>query len=368
MPRSNPQTANKNMKYQKSLLVAALAAPALLAFVAPADKIAFAPSEGASLTKTFTTSGTFQLDDLSVNVGGMDQAPDMEMTISWAQNVAVTDTYQTTKDGAPAKLRRTYDELGQELEVDVVVDMSAMGGDTQEDGTSGSGSSELEGKTVNFVWDEDEDSYKKSFHEEEGDEDLLEGILEDMDLRALLPSEEVSEGDEWSIDLAGLTSILAPGGDLKIELEMDDGEEMNGPDPSELADMNELMKDLLDGEATGKYVGMREVDGTKYGVCEIDIKIDTAKDMTDMLEEMMADEMPEGMEVSFDRMDLELTLESKGELLWDMRGGHVHAFSIEGDIMIVLDMGMSMDMGGQEMAMEMSMEMSGTLGQEVSVE
>jgi hypothetical protein len=367
MPRSNPQTANKNMKYQKSLLVAALAAPALLAFVAPADKVAFAPSEGASLTKTFTTSGTFQLDDLSVNVGGMDQAPDMEMTISWAQNVAVTDTYESTKDGAPVKLRRTYDELGQELEVDVVVDMSAMGGDTQEDGASGSGSSDLEGKTVNFVWDEDDGSYKKSYHDEEGDEDLLEGILEDMDLRALLPSEEVSEGDEWEIDLAGLTSILAPGGDLKIELEMD-GEEMEGPDPSDLADINELMKDLLDGEATGKYVGQREVDGTKYGVCEINIEIDTAKDMTDMLEEMMGEQMPEGMDVSFDRMDLELTLESKGELLWDLRGGHVHAFSIEGDMTIVLDMGMSMDMGGQEMTMEMSMEMSGTLGQEVSVE
>jgi len=368
MPRSHPQTANKNMKYQKSLLLAALAAPVLLAFVAPADKVAFAPAADASLSKTFTTSGTFQLDDLSVNVGGMDQAPDMEMTISWAQNVAVTDTYSSTKDGAPVTLRRTYDELGQELEVDVVVDMSAMGGDTQEDGASGSGSSDLEGKTVNFVWDEDEGGYTKSFHEEEGDEELLEGIVEDMDLRALLPSEEVSEGDEWSIELAGLSTILAPGGDLKIELEMD-GEDMEGgPDPSQLADINELMKDLLDGEATGKYVGQREVDGAKYGVIAIDIEIDTARDMTDMLEEMMGDQMPEGMEVSFDRMDLELSLESKGELLWDLRGGHVHAFSIEGDITIILDMGMSMDMGGQEMTMEMAMEMSGTLGQELSVE
>ena len=348
-------------------LALALAAPALLALRPLGTTISFAPGDGSSVTKTFISTVEFSLDDMSMLMNGEENPmmPSMEMDMNMVQTIIVTDEYGGTSDGQPQKLTRTYDSAGSEMEVEMVMDMM---GQIQENDSSGSGSSALEGATVIFTWDADAGEYTKAFAEDSGgDTDHLDGLVEDMDLRVLLPDGEVSEGDEWDIDLPGLVDILAPGGDLVIDLEMDGAESAGGPDPAMMSNVREMFGDMLEGSATGKFTGTRDEDGVNVAVIELEIEIDTSKDMSSFLEEMMGDQLPAEVEMTLDRVDVEFALQASGILLWDLRGGHVYSLVLEGDSAVSMDMEMSMDMGGQAMTFEMSMEMSGTQRNEVSI-
>ncbi|MCP3917572.1 MAG: hypothetical protein GY711_18665 [bacterium] len=355
------------MKHSKTLLAIALGAPALFAFTPKAASVKFSPADGSTLTKTFTNTVKFGLDDMSMLMNGEENPmmPQMEMDMTMTHIVTVSDEYVSVKDGRPAKLKRSYDTISQDMEVDMTVE--AMG-QTNDETATGSGSSELEGKTITFAWDGDADEYKLSFGDDEGDDELLENLIEDMDLRGLLPEDEVSEGDSWDIELSGLVDILAPGGDLKIDIEMDGQEMGGGPDPTMMADMREMLADMLEGEATAKFAETREVDGAEVAVIELSIEIDTARDMSDLIEEMIAEEAPEGVDMNIDRVDVEFALETKGQMLWNIKAGVIHSLELEGEAAVAMDMEMGMDMGGQEMSFEMSMDMSGTMKTTVATE
>ena len=70
------------------------------------------------------------------------------------------------------------------------------------------GSSELEGETVVFAWEEDGETYAVS--SEDVDEELLEELRFDYDYAALLPGESVSEDDEWFVDVDEFRSLMDP--------------------------------------------------------------------------------------------------------------------------------------------------------------
>lgn len=357
------------MKYLSSLALVTVALPLAVAFRAPADTLEFAPAKGLTLTKTFTAGGDFGLDSMSMLMNGQESPmmPDMEMSFSTAQSIVVVDEYGKTEDGRLLKLKRTFDELGNNAEVSSSVE---MGGESQGDDQSIESSSELEGLTVEFTWDAEEEVYTRGFTDGDGDENLLEGLFEDMDLRALLPDDKVNKGDEWEIVPSDLKSILAPGGDLSLEpQDMEGGGMGMGPSPGGM-DFSEMLGDLLEGEVTATFEGTREVDGIEVGVITIVVEIDSAHDMSDMMEGLgAAEELPEGMEMSFDRMDVEIELEAEGSLLWDISGGHVHSFDLSGEVALLIDMAMTMDIPGQgEMTIENTMELSGTMTQEVEVE
>lgn len=362
---TDPMTSPKTY----AALALACAAPALLAFGPKADSIAFAPSEGASVTKTFTSVMEFSMDEMDMLMNGQENPmmPSMEMDMVMTQSVTVSDTYGAMEGRRPKQVTRTFDAVANDIEMDMTVD--AMG-QVDEQSATGTGGSPLEGASVTFTWDADAGEYTKAFAEgTEGEAEHLEGLVEDMDLRGLLPSGEVSEGDEWDIPLRGLVDILAPGGNLLVEVEMDgQASAGGGPDPAMFSNVRDMLGDLLEGSATGKYVGSRDVDGVKLAVIELDIEIDTANDMSEFFEEMMADQIPAEIDMSLDRVDVEFALESSGELLWNMSGGHVHSMTLEGESAVSMEMEMGMNAGGQAMNMEMSMEMSGTLKNMVETE
>jgi len=359
------------MKHTQTLLVAAISAPALLAFALPREAIRFAPSEGAAVKKSFETITRLTMDDMSMTMNGSDMgmAPEMEMDVVSTSTVTVNDVFVAVADGVPAKLKRTYESIGTDINVEMSIDMM---GETQENDSSGTGSSELEGETVLFAWDADAEEHDVTFADEEGDEELLVGLVEDMDMRGLLPEDEVSEGDEWDIPLTVLPDILAPGGDMHLDIEMDgmEGAGMagGGMDPTMMSNMREMFGDLLEGEATGTFSGTREVDGVRVAVIDFTIDISTARDMSDMMEEMMGENLPVEVDMSVERVDIEFTMTGSGTLLWNLKGGHLHSFELTGETTIAMDMEVGLDMSGQSMSMETSMEMSGTVEQTVKTE
>ncbi len=356
------------MKNTPTPLLSAAALPVLLAFALPGgETVAFSPSEGHSVTRTWTTTTQFSLDDMEMSMNGqpMPMEMEMEMDMSMDMTVEVSDEYVSMMDGQPATLRRSYDTLDSSGTFAMEMELMPGGGDEMTIDSS----SELEGKTVLFTWNEEDGSYDVAFDESEGDEELLEGLEEDMDLRSLLPEGEVAEGDSWDIDVKNLTAVLAPGGDMALIPEMD--EETSGlmPGMDNMGrGMNEMLGDMLEGDASATFNGFQEVDGTRVAVIAITISIESSNDMTDTVADAMGDMPDEMPEFEIDYMDVEIEIESEGTLYWDVEAGHAHSYELAGSMGFITDMGISLAMGDQEMEIEQSFEMSGTFENTMSIE
>ena len=360
------------MKRSTALLLSACALPLALAFTAPKTTVSFAPAEGTALKKTFTNEVDMSLDDMSMSMNGeeMPVEIEMEMSVTSLTTTTVADEYIEMGDGAPLKLKRSYEDIGSTTSMSM--EISVMGNDQSQDEDLDS-SSELEGQTVIFEMDKEAGGFKASFPEDaEGDEELLTGLEENMDFRALLPDGDVSVDDEWEIAVSELTGVLTPGGDLKLipeDMTPEMQQMMGGMGGSGMGSMNDWLQDEIEGTASGKFAGMREVDGANLALIEITLSINTAVDMTDKVMEQMDEmPMPQGAEVEFDHLDLEFEMEAKGQLFWNIKSGHFHSFEMTGSTSIVVDSGMAMNMGGEEMTIENAVEMSGTITMGASAE
>jgi hypothetical protein len=294
--------------------------------------------------------------EMSMNGQPMPMEMEMEMDMDMKMSFEVTDTFVSMMEGQPKELHRSYDVLESNGSFSVEAELMPGGGEEK----AITASSELEGKTVAFKWNDESGEYEASYHESEGEEELLEGLTEDMDFRALLPAGSVEEGDTWEIDVKKLTAILAPGGDMGLLPELDEEEMSMMPGMQDFGrGMNDMLGDLLEGEATGTFKGFREVDGTNVAVIALTVSIESSNDMTDKVADAMG-ELPIEAEINIDYMDIEVEIEGEGTLYWNTETGHAHSYELSGSMGFITDMGMTMTMGDQDMEMEQTFEMSGT--------
>lgn len=346
----------------RTCLLPLFAAPALLALSERVDSPSFGPNEGLTLTKTYSNVEESVLDEMSVAVNGEEMDPSMtamEQDVSNQTTVELTDVYGSTAGGRPTRVRRTFETISS----DVTMDMSnAMMGEMSMEMV---GESELEGETVVFTWDEGEGSYVLEFAEDSGaEEELLEDVEEDTDLRDFLPTVEVSEGDTWEVEPQALRKVLAFGGDLKLEMESSEMNDMLGPGSGPSPSANDYLGELS-GSISAEYAGSRDEDGAAVAVIRLTFEIDSAKDMTEMFQaQAEAMEAPEGMDMSmeYNSADMEFELEGEATLLWDLAGGHLYSFELSGEAITTIDMSMAMSMGGLgDMESDISMTMKGSM-------
>jgi len=348
------------MKLNRSLLASAWTLPFLIALAAPADRPSFHPAQGLVVTKTFTTQNHLVLEDMQMSMGGQSHPmPEMSMEMDMEQTVEVTDTYSEVSGGKVNKLVRRFDTLSGQGSMSS--DVPGMGAQDKDVTIA----SALEGKTVVFTWNEDAGEYEIAYAGGEGDQALLEGLEEPMDLRALLPKEDVEEGATWEIDVKSLTSVLMPGGNLKLEPEDEEIKQMPGMGGN-LSNLSDLLGDSVQGQATGEYRGKRTVDGVEVGVIGLKIEIKSSSDMTEQVRENMQN-LPPGMpKMEVDHVDVDLELTGEGTLYWDLAAGIVHSFEFAGTARTVVDTGMSIEQGEGTMEFEQTMEMSGTFGSKLA--
>jgi len=327
------------------------------------ETVRFAPAEGLALTKTITVSSESELEDQETLLNG--EAPpadmDMEMTNVSTLTLTVTDTYVSMGEGRPAKLARTFDTLSNDASTSMVVPMM---GPQEMDVAS---SSELEEQTVHFVWDAESNEYAVRFPEdaEDSDEDLLEGLTEDLDFLDFLPEGDAAEGDSWEIDPGALINVLAPGGDLKLEA---DSEEAMGMGPDSGQQMSDMLGEL-EGELMAQFTAIRESGDVRLAVIGLTFDVTSNKDMTDMVMEVMAEqEAPMGMDMDIESVDVSVAMEGEGELVWNLTAGHFHSLTLEAKLTSDTDMAMSMAMGTETMSLEQSMTNAGTITVEASAE
>jgi len=339
-----------------------LAPPALLAVSAPAEAPRFAPKEGSEVRKTFESATDFLLEDFSAVVDGQDIGAMLgafEFEGSGTQTVVVEDVYEKLGEGRPERLRRTFDEIGGSFEFHV-----SMGAES--DGDEVTSSSDLEGQTVVFAWDPDEEDFLVEF-DGAGDEDLLEDLEEDMDLRVLLPKGEVSEGDTWEVPIADLGSIGWPGGDLSLVPDEADPS-MDEEQMEELAEMFKDrfsdLDDLFDGTCTCVLVGTRELDGLSLAEIGVSMEVGASADLSEMIRDLideLSDQFGEDVPpLSIDAAEITVDFDGEGTLLWDLSASRLHSFRIDGDLDLAFDFSMEMTVEGESHAAEISAEASGT--------
>ena len=339
---------------QRTYALAALAAvPTLLAVTLPRESISFAPREGLVLAKTFESTAEMSLDEMDMLMNGepMPMEIEMEMTNSISSTIEVVDTYLAVGDGRPTRLLRKFESADSSSE------MSASSMMTGEMSATVDATTELVGLGVVYTWDAEAGEYTVAFDEDsDGDEELLEDLAEDMDLRALLPSGDVAVGDSWEIDPESMVDVLSPGGDLKVLPDEDALEEMGGmPAGGPGMNMREMLGDIT-GDVTGTLDSIREEDGRRLAVIVIEVDIEATNDLTEMVREALEEmEVPMGGQMEIESVDVEMSLAGEGTLLWDLAGGHFVEFNLSAGMDFTMDQAMALSGPQGDMTMEQAM-------------
>lgn len=358
------------MKHARlALLLAPLPLTLLAAWSPRADKLAFTPEAGATLSKTFATESELALENLSLEVDGQQIDPgmmggDITGSAKVKRSVTVLDEYVATADGRPTKLRRNYEALeGQ-------VTLEGGAGDQ-----SGSDQTEMEsdllGTTVLWTWNPETSSYDRSFEgSAKTDPERLDNLFEDMDLRALLPAGEVEVGTSWEVDAKVLGALLWAGG--SVEETSKEAASEDGPDFDELfgdVSPEELLAQIFAGKVKATYAGASEIEGRKIGRVTLEAKVESDTDFADLIGravEAMAAESGEQVQVDMNTASVAVRYDGEGELLWDLAGGHLHSCDLAGDFVVELTLSVGVDAMGESHSAEVGIELSGSASASVA--
>jgi hypothetical protein len=225
--------------------------------------------------------------------------------MSFVEHIAVTDALNKVADGRPTELVRTFDELTQE-------NTDSAG----EKESSSTYESPLAGRKVRFTWDADAERYDvEAADDGELDEELAAWLAEDLDLRLVLPAKEIEPGDEWELDPKLYLAFMWPSGLLDFHPEDQE------PDEGDRAPSRQTIEHLA-GSGTARLEEVREEDGVRVAVIQVEFELTTGSEST---LPAIEDERPEV------KIEVEIERKVKGTILWDLEHGHAHSAALECD-------------------------------------
>jgi hypothetical protein len=270
--------------------------------VAPVEELRYAPEDGTTLTRTFEAHAELGPGEAKGWINGQELEGAEQGSFEFLERIVVRDRIEGVEEGRPTALVRTFVELLQE---------STYTLDDEE--TEETSTSDLEGRSVRFVWDDEEEGYVAEVADEEGelDADLLEGLREDLDLRGILPDDEVEEGDEWEVEPEVYIAFMWPSGLLDFHAE---GEEID----DSIRELNQGTIDGIAGKCTARFAGVRDEDGVRVAVLAVEFDVETHAEIT-------VDDEGASLETQ-----LSVERELEGEILWDLEHGHVHSAALSG--------------------------------------
>jgi len=323
---------------------------ALASFASGPDDVRYAPEKGLEVTRTCETSSEFELESVSVTVDG-EQRPvpgNPSGSLRLEEKIVVSDELVAVGSGRPEKLARTFDELHkQQTSSEPRPDGEVME-QTQKL------TCDLEGKRVVFTWNADDKRFDvQAAADQKLDAKLLDGLDEDMDLRAFLPGKPVAKGDSWDVEPAAFRAVLWPSGRLPFH-----DADKHEPDAIE-HELNAALYASLDGDAKVTYAGQREEDGVKVFVLHVKADLSRTGESVPSSEYTSEHGGTPGVKVK-----VEFTTQVEGDLLWSVEHAHLISLTLEGKAAITE--GVSYETNGQ--SVEMVRKFSGTTRYSFAVE
>lgn len=318
----------------------------LCATAAPlANKIHFAPTPGTTLTVSIEQSARTNMvyeNWCTVTDGVPDEDSSFNMegssSVEFELAIVFEDTYGPIRSDAAKsgiELRLPYGSLSRtfkSLEGDSTFS-TFSGGEEEPKTTLEQVSSPLEGRTVDYRWDEASKGFGSAFLEEADeavDQVLLAGLHVDGTGDWFLPRQEakgprgdqnLQPGDKWEVEPSAWYAMLDVGGYFWI-----------GPEPAEAPSQGTLDTVLTVNAQLAKNAGgrilcafkeLREEGGRRLAVFSIDaeIKSQATRDTTEE-----HDGTREKVAESFAQ-----TIKGRGECLWDIDGRRCHSIQIRSE-------------------------------------
>jgi hypothetical protein len=294
--------------------------------------------------------------------------PEIELTTTSSTTVVLVDEYGRIEDGRPARLKRTYGKISSKG--DTTLSPPLM----RDVETTSVGESKLEGEVVLFTWNAEEGEYDAAFAQGGGsDAELLDGLTEDTDLRGVLPHREVGLGDTWEVEPGVLHDVLAFGGALELDVEVESDARYVadvGASPAHQPTPDRFLGDL-EGTVSAEHGGTREHAGEQVAVIQLAIAVTSTKDMTEHFRQVAEREEPGGLQVSTKLQSSVIRFEFEGDavVLWSLDGGHLVSLEMSGDTARAIEQHLSRSMaGGDETDVESIARFSGSQSITLAVE
>jgi hypothetical protein len=174
------------------LLLCSLALSSALLPPSPpaADSIVFTAAKATTMRKTFDSSLEFELSSARMFLAERElpesRTRAFESSSSQVDSYVVVDEYLDVADGRPRELVRRFEGLQRHRKAHRATPKSPP---SDEDETQ---ESKLVGHSLRYAWNEKSGSYDMTWIGDAGDDELLDGLEEDMDLRAFLPDRSPS--------------------------------------------------------------------------------------------------------------------------------------------------------------------------------
>jgi len=303
-------------------------------------------AEAETRTRTFEVSTSLEMVDMVMVVDGeeMEGRGMRGGATTRARTLVVSDAFEAADGTRPTKLVRTYESMTRTTEREGGEERGGPGGGG---GRPGGGDrtppelvSDLTGEDVIFVWDGEASEYAAELPEDSLlDEEVLDGLVADLELAEFLPAEAVEVDDQWQVPLETLALLVRPGGDLKLRPATDPDAEAGGgrcggfggrfgrPDPEELG-----VEPEYDGSITATLVEISGEGDDRVARIELLIEVTATLDMTDAIEDVTR-ETPNG---EFTRVTLESVTtdeyDGTGELVWHLGAGRLVSLTIEAEL------------------------------------
>ncbi|MEM8709916.1 MAG: hypothetical protein AAGG01_03110 [Planctomycetota bacterium] len=306
-----------------------------------------APEDTASSAWTLET--VREVSEASLSLMGNSQDIGSGSTSTSTLTLEVSEEIaKATEEGGPLVISRSYETVTVDVEREGLEESEGMV--IRDD----DGSSELEGATVIFEFDEDAEDWSASFAEDSsGSEEWLEELAPRIDLASLLPGgDPPAVGDTWDIDPAHLVDLLLPGGEVVVDTPEDSGDVPDGAISITVPSAGDIKgHDELEGDLTGTFQEVVAEDEGSFARIVIKVDVSAEIDIVDLLEQAAEDR---GVEESYNEAVLDRAMEGELTLLWDLKNHR--AASLEGVLSgteeLVADW--SIDAGGNNIEIQVS--------------
>lgn len=312
--------------------------------------------EGTTVEKSISHSLSMELVSGVMAMGDMEQEmpDDFAMNLEHTLTLTVTDTYGESDGGSPKSVTRTITDYSDVLDGEVTEPFS----DPEEVDV------ELEIELVDEVveWTRGDDGYSAALADEESDldEDLLEGLVFDLDGLALLPEAGADLSEGWTIPAEALGHLLSLGGDCG-------GTTVEEPDDLGDCLLRGLMLAPMLGELEGEVALALDEYDEESGLATLTIEgeVTSEVELLDYIEHIVGDADITDLD-ALQSADAETEITIEGTIVWNVAGKHLSRFDIDGDVSRVLFIeGHEADMN---MDMEMTLEFAGEASWELEFE